>query len=89
MNKFGDGREQVNRHQHLVTLGARGNLSGPAHDAWLARAAFPASAFAFAQGIGRAGVITVTQPRAVVRGEDHPGLAFQPCPLERVHNLAD
>ncbi len=89
VNEFGDGGKQVDSHEHVFAFGAGRDFAGPAHDARLARAAFPASAFALAQGISRAGMITVAKPGAVVGSENEPGFLFEPGPLESIHHPAN
>src|SRR5438876_7902473 len=46
---FGDCGKQIDAHQHLFGLRARWDVPWPAHDARLARATLPTSAFALAQ----------------------------------------
>ena len=55
----------------MVIAGSRqtvpgGDLARPARDERLAHAALPARALALAQRTGRAGVVAVAEPRAVV-----------------------
>lgn len=86
---LGDGGKQVNGHEHVPRIRPGGDVTGPTHDARFARAAFPIGALAFAQGLGRAGVIAVAKPRAIVRGEDHPGVFVEAVAMERVEDLSD
>ena len=64
-------------------------MAGPAHDARHARAAFPISYFAIAQGLGRPAVVAPVQRRAVVGGENDPGVIVQTVAVQRVQNLPD
>ena len=89
VNYFGDGGEKVDGHEHVFGFGAGWNFSGPTHDARFAGTAFPIGAFAFAQGVGGAGVIAVVEPWAVVGGVDDPGVFFETVAFEGVHDLAD
>ena len=85
----GDGGEDVDGHERFGAGGVCWDSSGPTHDAGDAGAAFEARAFAFAEGCGGSGVISVGEPRPVIGGEDDEGVVLESVPFECGENLTD
>ena len=78
----GDGRQQVDGHEHRVGGGTGRDLTGPSHDARHAHASFPASSFALTERPGGAGMIAVGEPGAIVGREDDQRVSLQSVGLE-------
>ena len=78
----------------MVIAGSRqtepgGNLARPAGDERHADAAVEGRPFPFAQRAGRAGVVAVEQPRAVVGGEHHQRVVVEAVAFQRRQDLPD
>ncbi len=78
-----DRGQQVHGHCRLAADSAGGDHAWQAGYERLANATFPAGALAFAQWSGRAGMLAVAEPGAIVAGENDERSLVKAVAVER------
>ena len=84
-----DRWQNVDRHRRRAADGVGRYGSGPPHERAFTATTVEHRALALAERRGRAGVVAVTQPRAVVGGEDDERVFVELVFAERVEDPAD
>ena len=87
--KLSQRRQNIDRRGNLAALQPGRNLSRPASDERFATTAVPHRSLALSQWQCRAAVISVRQPRAVIRREDDHRVFVEAVLLQRFQNLPD